>query len=90
MSFHVQPNWNMRLNRGQLNNLVSSGIVESYPPLCDAKGSYTAQYEHVSCTLRPYFRVNLIQRYYRRSCYGRRVKKWSAEVMTTRVLGIGY
>jgi len=32
----------------QLNNLVSNGIVEAYPPLCDVKGSYTAQYEHVS------------------------------------------
>lgn len=31
----------------QLNNLVSSGIVQDYPPLCDVKGSYTAQYEHV-------------------------------------------
>lgn len=30
-----------------LNNLVANGIVESYPPLCDIKGSYTAQYEHV-------------------------------------------
>ena len=30
-----------------LNNLVSSGIVEAYPPLCDIKGSYTAQFEHV-------------------------------------------
>lgn len=26
---------------------MSSGIVEAYPPLCDAKGSYTAQFEHV-------------------------------------------
>ena len=32
----------------KLNNLVSSGIVEAYPPLCDVKGSYTAQFEHVS------------------------------------------
>lgn len=32
-----------------LNNLVSSGIVEAYPPLCDSKGSYTAQFEHVRC-----------------------------------------
>ena len=32
----------------QLNNLVSSGIVEAYPPLVDKKGSYTAQFEHVS------------------------------------------
>ena len=31
-----------------LNNLVQSGIVEAYPPLCDQKGSYTAQFEHVS------------------------------------------
>lgn len=31
-----------------LNSLVSAGIVEAYPPLCDKKGSYTAQYEHVS------------------------------------------
>jgi methionyl aminopeptidase len=31
-----------------LNNLVQSGIVEDYPPLVDVKGSYTAQYEHVS------------------------------------------
>ncbi|KAF2461373.1 methionine aminopeptidase 2-like protein [Lineolata rhizophorae] len=35
-----------------LNNLVSSGIVEAYPPLCDVKGSYTAQYEH-TILLRP-------------------------------------
>ena len=31
-----------------LNNLVSQGIVQAYPPLCDVKGSYTAQFEHVS------------------------------------------
>ncbi|KAL2171941.1 hypothetical protein VTG60DRAFT_1000 [Thermothelomyces hinnuleus] len=29
-----------------LNNLVANGIVESYPPLVDKKGSYTAQFEH--------------------------------------------
>ncbi|KAJ1339395.1 hypothetical protein BSLG_005961 [Batrachochytrium salamandrivorans] len=29
-----------------LKNLVDSGIVNPYPPLCDVKGSYTAQYEH--------------------------------------------
>ncbi|KFH46213.1 Methionine aminopeptidase-like protein [Hapsidospora chrysogenum ATCC 11550] len=29
-----------------LNSLVQSGIVEDYPPLCDKKGSYTAQFEH--------------------------------------------
>ena len=31
-----------------LNNLVQTGVVEAYPPLCDQKGSYTAQFEHVS------------------------------------------
>jgi hypothetical protein len=36
------------LTIGQLNNLVKSGIVEDYPPLVDKKGSYTAQFEHVS------------------------------------------
>lgn len=36
----------------QLNNLVSAGIVEAYPPLVDVKGSYTAQYEH-TILLRP-------------------------------------
>ncbi|MCJ1485328.1 Methionine aminopeptidase 2 [Schaereria dolodes] len=35
-----------------LNNLVSSGIIEAYPPLCDIKGSYTAQFEH-TILLRP-------------------------------------
>jgi len=35
-------------NISKLNNLVSSGIVEAYPPLVDKKGSYTAQFEHVS------------------------------------------
>ncbi|KAF2441923.1 methionine aminopeptidase 2-like protein [Karstenula rhodostoma CBS 690.94] len=35
-----------------LNNLVSAGIVEGYPPLCDIKGSYTAQSEH-TFILRP-------------------------------------
>ncbi|KAI8834849.1 peptidase M24, structural domain-containing protein [Chytridium lagenaria] len=29
-----------------LKNLVDSGIVDPYPPLCDNKGAYTAQYEH--------------------------------------------
>ncbi|KAL3424450.1 methionine type [Phlyctema vagabunda] len=35
-----------------LNNLVSSNIVEAYPPLVDKKGSYTAQFEH-TILLRP-------------------------------------
>jgi len=35
-----------------LKNLVDNGIVTAYPPLCDTKGSYTAQMEH-SILLRP-------------------------------------
>ena len=35
-----------------LKNLVDNGIVDAYPPLCDIKGSYTAQYEH-TILLRP-------------------------------------
>jgi methionyl aminopeptidase len=31
---------------GALKNLCDVGIVQAYPPLCDMKGSYTAQYEH--------------------------------------------
>lgn len=37
-----------------LKNLVDSGIVEAYPPLVDKKGSYTAQFEHVSPNLKSF------------------------------------
>ncbi|KAI5461944.1 peptidase M24, structural domain-containing protein [Mariannaea sp. PMI_226] len=40
-----------------LNHLVKSGIVEDYPPLVDKKGSYTAQYEHVSFFISRYRRI---------------------------------
>jgi methionyl aminopeptidase len=35
-----------------LRNLVQAGIVATYPPLCDIKGSYVAQFEH-TIVLRP-------------------------------------
>lgn len=35
-----------------LKNLCDVGLVRPYPPLCDVKGSYTAQYEH-TIILRP-------------------------------------
>jgi len=35
-----------------LNHLVAQGIVQNYPPLCDARGSMTAQFEH-TILLRP-------------------------------------
>lgn len=31
-----------------MNSLISNGIVDSYQPLADIPGSYTAQFEHVS------------------------------------------
>lgn len=44
----VLPQIYLLLTSLQLNSLVANGIVESYPPLVDKKGSYTAQFEHVS------------------------------------------
>ncbi|XP_041934054.1 methionine aminopeptidase 2 [Alosa sapidissima] len=35
-----------------LKNLCDLGIIDPYPPLCDAKGSHTAQFEH-TILLRP-------------------------------------
>lgn len=35
-----------------LKDLCDKGIVDAYPPLCDIKGCYTAQYEH-TIVLRP-------------------------------------
>lgn len=35
-----------------LKDLCDKGVVEAYPPLCDVKGCYTAQYEH-TLILRP-------------------------------------
>lgn len=31
--------------------MLDNGIIESHPPLADVKGSYTAQFEHVSLYL---------------------------------------
>ena len=31
---------------GALKNLCDVGIIQPYPPLCDTKGCYTAQFEH--------------------------------------------
>lgn len=37
---------------GALKYLCDSGLVNAYPPLCDVRGSYVAQYEH-TILLRP-------------------------------------
>jgi methionyl aminopeptidase len=29
-----------------LKSLCDAGVVDTYPPLCDTKGCYTAQFEH--------------------------------------------
>lgn len=38
-----------------LKDLCDKGIVDPYPPLCDTKGCYTAQYEH-TIILRPTYK----------------------------------
>ena len=35
-----------------LKDLCDKGVVDAYPPLCDIKGCYTAQFEH-TIMLRP-------------------------------------
>ena len=35
-----------------LKELCETGVITPYPPLCDIKGSYTAQFEH-TILLRP-------------------------------------
>lgn len=37
---------------GALKHLCDTGLVNKYPPLCDIRGSYVAQYEH-TILLRP-------------------------------------
>ncbi|GAB1610722.1 methionine aminopeptidase 2-like [Argonauta hians] len=48
--------WLDRLNQTKyliaLKNLCDSRIIDAYPPLCDVKGCYTAQFEH-TILLRP-------------------------------------
>ncbi|CAL1526223.1 unnamed protein product [Lymnaea stagnalis] len=48
--------WLDRLDQSKylmaLKNLCDAGIIDPYPPLCDQKGSYTAQFEH-TIILRP-------------------------------------
>ncbi len=38
-----------------MKSLISNGIIEAYPPLLDAPGSYVAQFEHVSVDVDPSF-----------------------------------
>jgi methionyl aminopeptidase len=67
-----------------LNSLVQNGFVEAYPPLCDIKGSYTAQFEHVSL-IYSYSCIMLIHvlTRFRRSCYDRLSRRLLVVVTTT-------
>lgn len=47
INFYLQTKYIMALK-----SLGDAGIVDPYPPLCDIKGCYTAQYEH-TIMLRP-------------------------------------
>ncbi|CEF96479.1 Peptidase M24, methionine aminopeptidase [Ostreococcus tauri] len=44
-----------------LKNLCDNGIIQPYPPLCDIKGSYVAQYEH-TILLKPSSGVEVLTR----------------------------
>jgi methionyl aminopeptidase len=66
-----------------LNNLVQAGIVEAYPPLCDVKGSYTAQSEHVSWFGFSYA-IWKEANEYRPSFFDRRLRRWYRGGMITR------
>jgi len=44
-----------------LKNLCDNGLVQPYPPLCDIKGSYVAQYEH-TILLKPSSGVEVLTR----------------------------
>jgi hypothetical protein len=52
---------------------MDNGIVESYAPLVDVKGSYVAQFEHVGLPLTQYFSETDSD--YRRFSFTRVVKK---------------
>jgi len=42
----------------QMRNLMENGIINSYAPLVDVKGSYTAQFEHVRVPHTTTFKAN--------------------------------
>lgn len=46
-----------------MKSLVDNGIVESYGPLVDVKGSCTAQFEHVWFPLRKHYFPRLTKRF---------------------------
>lgn len=68
-----------------LNNLVQSGIVEAYPPLCDVKGSYTAQFEHVRTRSTPMtIHLTLVNPSYRPSFFVPMLRRSSVGVTITK------
>lgn len=47
----------MALTMIQMRNLINGGIIDTYAPLVDVQGSYTAQFEHVSTFTLPHPRA---------------------------------
>ena len=69
-----------------MRNLIDNGIMDSYAPLVDIKGSYTAQFEHVSfhCAPRTLERTDVPRQF----CYTVVERKSSAVEMTTRLTSL--
>ena len=65
-----------------MNCLASNGIVEQYRPLTDIKGSYSAQFEHVSLDYIP-SDMGMANAIIRLSSYTRRTKRSLVAETTT-------
>lgn len=66
-----------------MNSLISNGIVDSYAPLADIPGSYTAQFEHVSVYLQSYRWQGMAYEIARLYSCGKNTRKSSVVEMTT-------
>ncbi len=50
--FTASANFSVEVTISESIFWIFADIIEAYPPLCDVKGSYTAQFEH-TIVLRP-------------------------------------
>lgn len=66
-----------------MNSLISNGIVDSYAPLADIPGSYTAQFEHVSVYLQSYRWQRKTYEIARLYSSEKNIRKFSVVEMTT-------
>lgn len=67
----------------KLNCLVSNGVLESYAPLVDIKGSYSAQFEHVGLILLN--GANVLANIRRRFYYVSQTRRLLAGAMTINI-----